>query len=103
MDKAHVAIATITLARDAAEQDVLLNGLEALAAFGRPIFVTDGGSTAEFVRKARSIGGVTFVEPARRGIWPQARSSLEAARLSGARHVFYTEPDKRDFFRDNLP
>src|SRR5690349_18518009 len=99
MDQAQVAIATITLARDAKEQTVLLAGLEALAAFGRPVFVTDGGSSAEFVRLARSIGNVTLVEAAVKGVWPQARSSLDAARASGARHLFYTEPDKQDFFR----
>jgi len=102
MDKAHVAIATITLARAAAAQDVLLSGLEALAAFGCPVFATDGGSNSAFVHRARELRGVTFVEPACKGVWPQARSSLQAALASGAEHIFYTEPDKRDFFRDNL-
>jgi hypothetical protein len=102
MDKRHVAIATITLARDGAEHAVLLRGLEALAAFGRTVFVTDGGSDPDFVVRAREIEGVTLVEPACRGVWPQARSSLRAALASGAERIFYTEPDKRDFFSDDL-
>ena len=102
MDKRYVAIATITLARDPAEHAVLLSGLETLAAFGCPVFVTDGGSDPDLVRCAREIEDVVLVEPACRGVWPQARSSLRAALASGAERIFYTEPDKREFFRDNL-
>jgi len=102
MDKAHVAVATITLARDAAEEAALLSGLEALAACGCPVFVTDGGSPPAFVHRARELEGLTVVEPACRAVWPQARSSLRAALASGAERIFYTEPDKRDFFRDDL-
>jgi hypothetical protein len=102
MNKAQVAIATITWARDAHEADLVVSGLEALAACGVPIFVTDGGSDAEFMDRARRIHGLTFCAKDGRGLWPQVRSSLNAARASGARFILYTEPDKRDFFRDKL-
>jgi hypothetical protein len=102
MNKAELAIATITRARDAHEADLLVSGLEALAACGVPIFATDGGSDAQFTERARRIGGLTFCANDGRGLWPQVRSSLNAARASGARFILYTEPDKRDFFSDNL-
>lgn len=102
MDKTHVAIATMTLARNADEGESLLTALEALVAPGLPVFVTDGGSDREFVERARALEGLTFTQPSRNGLWPQARRSLESARASGAAYILYTEPDKRDFFRENL-
>jgi hypothetical protein len=101
MDKTHLAIATITLARKAEEQSLLLSGLRALAASSLPVFVTDGGSDPGFLQQARAVEGVTFCDPAR-ALWPQTRRSLQAAHRAGARWILYTEPDKLDFFRENL-
>jgi hypothetical protein len=102
MARTHVAVATITLARGSEERSLLLSGLRALAALSIPVFATDGGSDAAFLEEACQIAGVTFCEPAR-GLWPQARRSLEAARALGAQWLLYTEPDKVDFFRERLP
>jgi hypothetical protein len=102
VNKADVAIATITWARDAKESELLLSSLETLATHGLPIFVTDGGSGAEFMARARRVRALKFCESGGPGLWPQVRSSLDAARAAGGRFILYTEPDKQDFFRDNL-
>jgi hypothetical protein len=101
MHKTELAIATITLARQPDEEAMLLRGLAALAASPLPVFVTDGGSASAFLERARRIDGLTWCEPAR-GLWPQVRRGLDAAREAGARWILYTEPDKVDFFRENL-
>ncbi len=102
MDMEDVAIATITLARNDRERDLLLASLRELARADRPVFATDGGSGEAFVHEVRSLQGFTLCEPEGRGLWPQVRASLAAALASGARFILYTEPDKRDFFREGL-
>jgi hypothetical protein len=102
VNKGDIAVATITRARNAREAELLVSGLEALAACGMRIFATDGGSDAGFIERARRIDTLTFCPIEGRGLWPQARGSLNAARAAGARFILYTEPDKRDFFRDHL-
>ena len=102
MNRDEVAIATMTLARDAEEQRLLREALLVLASLGIPIYVTDGGSGEEFVSDLRRIPNATVCEATSDGLWPQTRRSLEAATASGARFVLYTEPDKRDFFQHGV-
>jgi hypothetical protein len=102
MNTCDVAIATMTLARDGREATSLRGALRELAATQIPVYVTDGGSGAEFVDQLRRLPGFNVCQPRGSGLWPQVRCSLEAARKSGARLVLYTEPDKRAFFRDRL-
>ena len=99
---ADVAIATMTLVRDAEEERLLRRSLEALAGHGRPVFVSDGGSGGAFVASLRSLANVTVVLPAAPGLVGQVRGSLSAAARSGARFVVYTESDKRAFFESGL-
>jgi hypothetical protein len=102
MNERDVAIATMTLARDAREQELLCGALRDLAAAGLPVYVTDGGSGADLVDELRRFPNVTLCERTADGLWPQARRSLQAARNSGARFVLYTEPDKKAFFGEQL-
>jgi hypothetical protein len=102
MNKQDVAIATMTLARDARERELLRAASRELADAGIPIYVTDGGSGADFLDELRRLPNVTLCEATADGLWPQARRSLQAARNSGARFVLYTEPDKKDFFGERL-
>lgn len=96
-----VAIATITLARTAAEQQRLRASLTALAELGPQIFVTDGGSSDEFQSWLSTIPQITRLAPAR-GLVPQVRRSVLAG-ADAADSVFYTEPDKLEFFAEHLP
>jgi hypothetical protein len=102
MNKRDVAIATMTLARDAHEQELLRAALRELAAAGVPVYVTDGGSGVDLVNELRRLPNVTLCDRVADGLWPQVHRSLEAARNSGARFVLYTEPDKKDFFGERL-
>jgi hypothetical protein len=97
-----VAVATVTLARDAGEELLLRRSLERLAQLGAGVFVADGGSGAAFRAFLDGLGSVTLVDPEGRGLVAQARASLEAAAASGARGVLYTEPDKEQFFAGGL-
>ena len=99
MDCSEVAVATMTWARDAAEERLLRESLPVLATFGVPVFVTDGGSGEAFTRFLRSLPGFNVCEPEERGPWMQAGRSLRAAHASGRRFILYTESDKADFFR----
>lgn len=103
MDYREVAVATMTWARDAAEERLLRESLPLLAGLGAPVFVTDGGSCGPFLDFLRGLPHFRVLEAGAPGVWPQARSSIEAAAsATAAKFVLYTEPDKRDFFRDNL-
>ncbi|HEX8150377.1 MAG TPA: hypothetical protein VF591_24550 [Pyrinomonadaceae bacterium] len=103
MDYKEVAVATMTWARDDAEGRLLRESLTRLAELNLPTFVTDGGSGRPLLDFLHSVPHFRVFEAGAPGVWPQARSSIEAAADStGAGFILYTEPDKRDFFRDNL-
>jgi hypothetical protein len=100
MNKNSLAIATISLARTMEEERTLRASLQALAELQLPLFITDGGSSAAFVSFLQNLPEATVF--AERGLWPQARKSITEAAASGATTIFYTEPDKEDFFRHHL-
>jgi hypothetical protein len=103
MDNREVAVATMTWARDEAEERLLRESLPVLADFGAPVFVTDGGSGGPFLDFLQSLPRFRVFEAGAPGVWPQARTSINAAAdTNAARFILYTEPDKRDFFRDGL-
>jgi hypothetical protein len=103
MDYGEVAVATMTWARDAAEERRLRESLPLLAGLGPPVFVTDGGSGRPFLDFLQALPHFRVSEAGARGVWPQARASIRAAAdATDARFVLYTEPDKRDFFRGGL-
>lgn len=103
MDFGEVAVATMTWARDAAEERLLRESLTLLAEFGAPVFVTDGGSGGPFLEFLHAVPHFRVFESGAPGAWPQARTSIGAAAdATAARFILYTEPDKRDFFRDSL-
>ncbi len=95
------AIATMTLARNAEESDLLIKGIEALSVFDMPVYVTDGGSTEEFTAKISSFKNI-HVLPPKTGLWSQIHQSLQTAFTSGVESILYTEPDKLDFFQKHL-
>lgn len=104
MDYREVAVATMTWARDAGEERLLRESLPVLADFGAPVFVTDGGSGRPFLDFLQALPNFRVFEAGAPGVWPQARTSINAAADADAdaRFILYTEPDKRDFFREGL-
>jgi hypothetical protein len=100
MNKERIAIATISLVRNGEEEALLRQSLEALAALGIPVFLTDGGSPANFVSFLKSFPH--FHVFAAKGLWPQASNSLCEAASHGAEWILYTEPDKLAFFTTHL-
>jgi hypothetical protein len=101
MNRHDLSIATITLARDPQEQHLLRGALPALAAFGQPVDVTDGGSPAAFVEFLRGIPAFD-VRQSGDGLFRQVRQSLGSARTRATPFVLYTEPDKLAFFESGL-
>ena len=69
MDERGVAVATMTWARDAAEEGLLRESLPLLAGLGLPVFVTDGGSGAAFVDFLRTLPNFQVCDTPRRGPW----------------------------------
>jgi hypothetical protein len=97
-----VAIATITLARDAGEEALLERALGALAAHGRPIAVSDGGSASSFVDAVGRLAAVRLCPPRTPGLVAQVTASVETASTWDSPFILYTESDKDAFFRDHL-
>ncbi len=98
-----VAVATITWARDEAEEALLRNSLTQLDSLNIPVFICDGGSPLGFIEFLEDRENFTLVKSKAGGLWGQVLTSLEAAFKSGAGFILYTEPDKEAFFRDSLP
>jgi hypothetical protein len=93
-------IATISWARNDEEEKVLRTSLKQLAELDVPVCITDGGSTDSFIEFLHSTPHFTVRQA--KGLWPQARLSITTAMESGAQHIFYTEPDKLEFFSEHL-
>ncbi|MEO7192197.1 MAG: hypothetical protein ABI051_14190 [Vicinamibacterales bacterium] len=103
MDKRHLAVATITWARDVREEARLLKSVRELTSTTRRVFVTDGGSPDSLIEGLRTLKRVDVAilgEP--RGLVFQVQASINRAAASGAEFILYTEPDKYEFFRDHL-
>lgn len=97
-----LAIVTMTLVRDPSEEPLLRRSILALARFGLPVFVSDGGSGRAFTSFLTAVPNVHAAAPAGTGLVAQVRASLASAIRTGARFVFYTEPDKEEFFESSL-
>ncbi|GEO09761.1 hypothetical protein [Segetibacter aerophilus] len=102
MTKDNISIATITLARDDEEEMLLRKSLQQLAQLQMPVFVSDGGSRAGFIDFLKSFPNFILSKAEARGVWEQAKNSVVEASLSSADFIFYTEPDKFDFFSSSL-
>lgn len=103
MDRKLIAIATITLVRNEREERLLRESLQQLAKLKFPVFITDGGSLPGFLDFLHSFPNFVLSPAKASGVWNQAKSSLLEAYQSNADFIFYTEPDKHDFFRLTLP
>ena len=98
-----IAVATMTLARDDAEASMLLAALERLSRAQLRVAVTDGGSPEAFITALRQLAGFEVqVVSGRGGLVNQVRASLRLAQSWGPRAIFYTEPDKAEFFEQHL-
>lgn len=101
MSNHKVVIATMTWARNQQEEKTLMQSLEKLASLNLPVFVTDGGSSQQFLSFLKKFPQFTLLEPAP-GLWSQTYASLHAAYQSNSEFICYTEPDKFNFFAGNL-
>lgn len=99
MNLQQLVIATMSWARDKDEEELLRLALNQLSSTGIRVFITDGGSPEAFVNEISRLHQFTVMPSAQKGLWPQVRNSLKHAYASGAPFVFYTEPDKLDFFK----
>src|SRR5688572_32493586 len=102
MNLKHVAIATITWARNKEEEELLVSSLEQLAKSGLPVFITDAGSSEAFLHFLEANKNFSLSKNIK-GVWPQARNSLQTASQKQHPYIFYTEPDKKEFFANALP
>ncbi len=98
----HV-VSTITLARDDQERQAMESGLSILSAKGfRAIVVVDGGSSEDFLTTITALPRVMLAAPSAPGLFGQVKTSLQIARDLGSHYVFYTEPNKPQFFAEKL-
>ena len=100
-----MVVATITLARTQAQADQLYAALACLSQLELPIIVADGGSDRMFVDRLAALPHVQLAAQRQSetpGLVSQIQRALITAHGSGARDVFYTEPDKHWFFTHRL-
>lgn len=97
----NVSIATISWARNEQEEKLLRDSLEQLAARNIPVYITDGGSSKNFLQFLRHLKNFTVFEE--KGLWLQAGRSIKEASKAGSKFILYTEPDKLEFFEKHLP
>jgi hypothetical protein len=103
MDVADVAVATMTLVRDPAEDRVIRQALTHLARYNLRVAVTDADSGEGFTRALRDLPMFSVaVTSGRPGLVAQVRASLNTASAWNTRFLLYTEPDKSDFFEHRL-
>jgi hypothetical protein len=102
MNKNKIAIATITWARDEQEEEELRQSLQGLAALNIPVFITDAGSTLPLIDFMQGIPHFHLLNKPVKGVQAQVKHSLAAACKAGNEFIFYTEPDKKDFFLTSL-
>ena len=81
---------------------LLRKALSQLSLLQIPVYVTDGGSGDSFIQFLHALPNFTVVKSLGRGLWKQVQSSLDAALSSNRNYVLYTEPDKLDFFKNQL-
>ena len=98
----RIVAATVTRARDDAEQDLIFTTLSSLAATGMPVVAADGGSPQSFLDRLRQIEGVSLVFPERPGLVRQVHASVDAALGTPATHILYLESDKALFVAQTL-
>src|SRR4051812_26836179 len=103
MKTKDLSIATITLVRNDVEEKLLRESLQHLSKFHVPVYITDGGSNTGFLEFLKSVPNFNVLPARASGVFEQAKNSLSAAYQYGSPFVFYTEPDKKDFFQDGLP
>jgi len=100
MKSSDVCIATVSWARNPEEEKILRASLEQLALLALPVYITDGGSSESFLRFLKGLPRFRILQA--KGLWPQARTSIREAQRDGAEFIFYTEPDKQEFFSYHL-
>jgi hypothetical protein len=98
----NLSIATISWARTDEEEQLLRESLKVLSTFNIPVFITDGGSAEAFIDFIKSLPNLHIVAAQEKGLWAQAKNSLQLAQQHGSDCILYTEPDKLLFFRDHL-
>jgi hypothetical protein len=103
MNRPNLVIATITLARNGAEEKLLVESLTQLASLNIQVFITDGGSSDSFLQYLRSIPHFSLSTTQVKGVWAQAKNSLLEASQADSDFILYTEPDKFLFFSLFLP
>ena len=72
-----------------------------MAAFNIPVVVTDGGSKPSFVDFLQSFSHFTVLNKSG-GVWTQAKNGVLTAYEMGTPFIWYTEPDKHEFFHTLL-
>jgi len=103
MQHNNICIATISWARNDAEEGLLRASLQELAKLNLPVFITDGGSPESFTGFIKSLPNFHLLKADAKGVYAQAKHSLQQAYQSGAEFILYTEPDKGAFFQNGLP
>lgn len=98
----NATVATMTLARDAGEEQLIYKAIATLSRAGLEVAIADGGSPTRFVEALRDLPHVELQPSAHPGLVGQVQSAVAMARRNGAPWILYTEPDKLAFFAGHL-
>jgi hypothetical protein len=95
----HVSVATITWARDDAEEQRLRAALSVLAGSRLRVAIADTGTNSEFTRFLATCPNFTVTIPDKPSLLTQVQASLLSAATWQPDFILYTEPDKEQFFK----
>jgi hypothetical protein len=98
----NATVATITLARDAGEEQLIYEAIATLSRAGLEVAIADGGSPSRFVDAVRGLPRVDLQPTAQSGLVGQVQCAVAMARQKSAPWILYTEPDKLAFFAGHL-
>jgi hypothetical protein len=98
----QVSVATITWARDDAEEQRLRAALSVLAASELQIAIADTGTNPAFTSFLNSCPTFKVMVPGQPSLMAQVQASLQSAATWGSDFILYTEPDKEEFFKSSM-
>jgi hypothetical protein len=98
VDASKVAVATITWARSAGEEALLVRSLALLADGGWPMAIADRRTSAAFTSRLEALPNALVAAASEPGLVRQVKASLDLAATFERPFILYVEPDKELFF-----
>lgn len=103
MNRHKIVATTISLARSSQEEKRIQDSLKILSGKNlEAITIVDGGSSRDFISEIKKMPNVNLEIHPELSLQESIKKSLTIAKSYKPTAIFYTESDKKDFFKNNL-